>query len=379
MSASLRARTGNEPASELAVFIEPITRHFRADRLFAPLGIAGSYHEPYLAVREALGARSIPVHTADLLLSGERGAALNLYFSMGNLENYRQLARRDDVVLSGLFHIEAPIIHPSTYRRTADASKVFRRIFSFSTPEALSEFGCAGLTFQRYCIPEPYDGVLPQLWANRDRRFLTIISQNKRPPLANNELYTERLRVIEHFARTGSIDLYGLGWDGPPFRVGEHGVPARLLRVQRAVRKRLPNRGNGVWDDLIRSVYKGPVKSKHETMAGYTFAVCYENMVLEGWINEKIFDAFVVGTIPIFRGAPDVAKLIPATAFIDPREFSSYEELERFLRSLDKRAIDDYRESARAFMTSESYRPFSKQAFAEHFERAVLEDLASRR
>ena len=31
----------------IAVFVEPITYHFAADRLFEPHGYAGSYYEPF--------------------------------------------------------------------------------------------------------------------------------------------------------------------------------------------------------------------------------------------------------------------------------------------------------------------------------------------
>jgi hypothetical protein len=88
-----------------------------------------------------------------------------------------------------------------------------------------------------------------------------------------------------------------------------------------------------VYEDVIKRAWRGVVDSKHETMSEYTFAITYENMELEGWINEKIFDAFLVGTVPIFRGAPDVTDYIPEECFIDARRFGDYRELESYLRS----------------------------------------------
>jgi hypothetical protein len=324
--------------------------------------------------------RGIDVHTADFLLRGEKRAATNLYFALGTIRNYRRVAERQDAILSGLFHFEAPIVHPTTYRETPSASRFFKRVYSFSTPEALAYFGCAGLSFRKFMIPEPYDGIddrFERLWSRGDRKFLCMITQNKLPTLDYHELYTERLRLLEHFARTESIDLYGIGWEGMPFRVGERRLPQQVVRVQRFVQERLPFVKNHPYEKVIRKVYRGPVQSKHETMSGYTFAITYENMELDGWINEKIFDAFLVGTVPVFRGAPDVQEYIPEDCFIDARRFADFGEMEAFLRGLTEDEIGQYRENARAFLASERYRPFTKQAFAELLVEAAEDDLAT--
>ena len=97
-------------------------------------------------------------------------------------------------------------------------------------------------------------------------------------------------------------------------------------------------------------------------------------MVLRGWITEKIFDCLFTGTIPVYWGAPDIADHVPPECFIDMRRFGSYAELEAHLRSLSAQEICAYRQAARAFLASPQFRPFSKQAFAEHFVRMSEED-----
>ena len=152
-----------------------------------------------------LEGRGYHVHTADYLLSEERVYDLNVYFALGNVRNYRRIEKREDTIPSALFHFEAPIIHPTTYRETPAASRVFKRVYSFSTPEALAPFGCGRVKLEPFRIPEPYDGFderFDALWRRRDRKFLCMISQNKLPNLDYRELYTERLRLLEHFART---------------------------------------------------------------------------------------------------------------------------------------------------------------------------------
>ena len=361
----------------VTVFVEPITYHFAQDRLFEKHKHAGSYYEPFAAVRAAFAPYGIEVHTADHMREGRFLGDVNVYFSIGNTKHYRRLVSRRDVVLSALFHFEAPIIHPSVYRETPAAARHFGSIYSFSTSEGLAPFGCGGVDLKSFRIPEPRREVYEDLWQRTDRDFLVMISQNKRSMRSYNQIYTERLRAFEHYADTGSFDLYGVGWDQMPFKVGERRTPQHVVRAYRSVRQRLP------FDELypghatVRKVYRGVVDSKYEAMSRYTFALCYENMTLEGWINEKIFDAFLAGTIPIYLGAPDVADWVPKEAFIDRREFENYTELDSFLRSLGPAEVAQYREAARDFLASEQFEPFSKEAFADIFVRSLEHDLGT--
>jgi hypothetical protein len=361
---------------DIAVFVEPISRFFRNDVLFSPHGLGGSYYEPYGLVRERFAAHGIPVHTADFLHRGEHVRGTNVYFAISNLSGYEQLAHRSDVVLSGLFHTEAPIVQPSVYRGTPRAGEHFNRVFSFSTPAALASFGCADTTLERSLIPEPRAEVYEDLWQRGDRDFLTIITRNRGVP-GEGELYTERLRAMEFFGRTEEIDLYGVGWDDLPGRVGERRVkvPGTFVRVYRAGRRRVPFVKKYPHEDLVRRVYRGAVEDKYETLSRYTFSLTYENMVLDGWINEKLFDAMLVGTVPIYLGAPDITDWVPEDCFIDQRRFDGYAELREHLRSLSPEEIQGYREAARAFLVSERFRPFRKETFAAKFVESVEADL----
>ena len=143
-----------------------------------------------------------------------------------------------------------------------------------------------------------------------------MINANKLPRLSAGELYTERLRAVEYFNRFGEIDLYGIGWEGPAFRVTTSWAPRRA--------RALAHRARSGWERLrpptdplrvaARAAWRGPVASKAEVLGRYTFAICFENMVLEGWITEKIFDCFHAGTVPVYLGAPDVDRWILRSA-----------------------------------------------------------------
>src|SRR5262249_2475876 len=100
----------------------------------------------------------------------------------------------------------------------------------------------------------------------------------------------------------------------------------------------------------------------------------FENVAMQGWVTEKIFDWFVPGTIPIYLGAPDIRSYIPPACFIDMRRFSGDLELRDYLKCLGKSEVQRYRESGREFIASEQYSPFTRQYFTERMARIVEED-----
>lgn len=363
---------------DVALFIDPLSYHFERDRLFdsrhSPTG-GDDILGPYRYLREWLGERAVSVHTGDML-EDETAADLNLYVTMGIRRRYRRLAQRPDTILSAFFVPECPIVDPRLFVDLPAASRAFRRMYSFAEDPAMREFMPEDVSFHQFRFPYPFDGVDDEAWSRSSRGFLTIINGNKAPRLATRELYTERLRAVAFFEQRGAIDLYGVGWDGPPFRVGETRVPRPLRRIGYLAEQR--------WDRLrpgrdplraaARRAWRGSVASKSETLSRYTFAICFENMVMQGWVTEKIFDCLVAGTIPIYLGAPDIETWVDPACFVDMRRFAGYDELRDFLNALSPSEIGAFREAGREYFRSDRFRPFTKQAFAEIFGRILAED-----
>jgi hypothetical protein len=364
---------------KVALWLDPLYSYLEGDRLFDRAGPANADQilEPYVHLRERLGRHGVEVHTADLLASRQSSRAkTNLYVTMGTAKRYRELSHRPDTILSAFFVLECPIVEPRLFVDLDDASDAFRRLFSFAPDEAMEPFLRRSLTFRPSRFPYPFDRVDEQAWANRDRSFLTIINSNKVPRLKVRELYTERMRAVAYFSQRGEIDLYGRGWEGPAFRVGTTRVPRPVRNAGYRVER--------LWDRLrperhpllaaARSVYRGPVVSTVETLGSYTFSICFENMVLDGWVTEKIFDSLRAGTVPVYLGAPDIDSWVWPECFIDMRRFSGYDELREFLRGLSPAEIETYREAGRNYFASDEFRPFTKHALAEIFEQIVRED-----
>ena len=368
------------PTRSITLFVDPPSYHFERDRLFdvSRAQISGDrILEPYIHTRERLAALGVATHTADLLESGEVEARPgDLFVTVGMHRRYRKVHHRHGVLLSAFLVPECPIVNPPLYEELYDASHVFKRMYSFSEDDALRPFLRGPVTFRPFRYPYPFDRVDDGAWGRRERRLLVMINGNKLPPLKTRELYTERLRALEYFGDRGEIDLYGVGWDGPPFRVGDSRVPRAVRRLGYLAEKQWDRLRPGR-DPLLtaaRRAYQGPVVSKSDTLAGYVFSICFENMVLEGWVTEKIFDCLRAGTIPVYLGAPDIERWVWPECFVDMRHFAGYEELREFLHGLSPDEIQAYREAGRRYFASEEFRPFTKQAFAEIFQEIVRED-----
>jgi alpha(1,3/1,4) fucosyltransferase len=376
---SAAAMPATPSRARVALYIDPPTHHFLQDRLFDddPKRLNGDrQNAPFAHIRNTFAAAGIPVRTADYLPDAA-GDATNVYVSLGGLERFERLRARPDVVLSGFFALECPIVEPSLYRALPRVARAFRRVFSWSDSASLQRFTGSALTLTPCRWPQSFDDVHEAIWAGTDRKFLTMINANKLPRIYWQELYTERMRAVEFFSRTGEIDLYGKGWDGPSMRVGKTWVPWTVKRPWLDLQRRWQQMRPPPLLVAARSVYKGAAASKADVLGSYTFALCFENCILKGWITEKIFDCLFAGTVPVYWGAPEIAEVVPADCFIDMRQFTGYDDLRKFLRSLSGEAIARYRRCGREFLQSASYRPFSMEAFTGHFVEMLRADVPS--
>ena len=79
----------------------------------------------------------------------------------------------------------------------------------------------------------------------------------------------------------------------------------------------------------------------HETklrlIANYKFCLGFENTIAPDYVTEKFFEPLIGGTVPVYRGAPNIDLFAPGPkSFIDASKFSGPKELAEFLIYLDK-------------------------------------------
>jgi alpha-1,3-fucosyltransferase 10 len=71
--------------------------------------------------------------------------------------------------------------------------------------------------------------------------------------------------------------------------------------------------------------------------ACYKFALVLENSIAEDYVSEKFFHALMSGSVPVYRGAPNVAEFAPAEhCFINAADFSGAAELAAYLNWLNE-------------------------------------------
>lgn len=163
-----------------------------------------------------------------------------------------------------------------------------------------------------------------------NKKLCALFNSNK-STLGPNELYSERRRAIQFLSSTGEFDLYGPDWEGVPSWKGKTDTSFTF---------------------------------KVNNMRNYKFVICYENMGNQrGYVSEKLLDAFVGGCVPIYLGATNVTEYIPSNTFIDKRLFSSYEDLYKFMKSMNKETYLRYLKAADDFLNSPHIKRFSFDYF----------------
>jgi hypothetical protein len=154
--------------------------------------------------------------------------------------------------------------------------------------------------------------------------------------------------------------LYGVGWDTYHFK--DPFLPLNSIKfLTKLLRHKYPS-------------YKGAVKSKRNVLQKYKFAICYENARdITGYITEKIFDCFFAGCVPVYWGAPNITKYIPADTFIDKRKFRTYEQLYYYLKNMPDNEYLDYLYAIKDFVEGDTIYPFSAECFAEILSNKIME------
>lgn len=79
----------------------------------------------------------------------------------------------------------------------------------------------------------------------------------------------------------------------------------------------------------------GFVENKKEFLQKYKFNIASENSIVNGYITEKLVDAFNAYTVPIYAGPNDVIDEFNPDAFINLNDFASFEEMLKHIERID--------------------------------------------
>lgn len=327
------------------IYIDPSYKTFYSDGLFDLTNPVLNRDEqllPFHRLRDSLGSKGIVVHTADYLFkTNSQVTQQRDYYSLGILDNFERVLLEKRARLAVFVIMEPPMVLPALYAALPKIAAVFDRVYLHNTTgDGYSLEGVDATKLRRFYWPIPYDNVLEFYWSNSKRlKRVVVINGNHRPAHRKNEQYSLRIEAMAELAVLGVVDLYGIGW-GKWWARRSMWLPYWLNR------------------HAIMSIYKGVCKSKFEVLQNYEFCLCFENMVMDGYITEKIFDCLYAGTIPLYMGAHDISEYIPTDVFVDCRKFSSWTEMWHEVSSMPSAQLNQMREAGRAYLQSDMAKRF---------------------
>lgn len=325
------------------IYVAPSYSAFSKDKLFDASDPRLNRDDgllPNIRLRSNLAVRGAEIHTDDYLLnSAPNPGEVAEYYSFGILRDYDQLCSKYRLDLQAFIIFEPPLVAMKLYKALPLISRHFARIYLHNTHgDGYSLDGVDQTKLYKLFWPQPYDHVIDHYWSNNDRmRRLVVINGNHNPLLRlkynSGELYSTRISAMAELAKMDAVDLYGRGWN-------QWWHPNSMW---------LPYWLN--YPNLMR-IYKGSCTSKYEVLSRYHFCLCIENIAMDGYITEKIFDCLYAGTIPVYVGAKDIDQYIPKEAYIDGRQFRSWTEMWEAVRQFDIIHIARMKEAGRAFLMS---------------------------
>jgi hypothetical protein len=103
------------------------------------------------------------------------------------------------------------------------------------------------------------------------------------------------------------------------------------------------------WEKYKNQINYKPTKNRFldqektiDIMINYTFTLIIENCNAVNYVSEKIYDAFTVGSIPLYYGNNSELLNIPKDMYIDLKEFAP-KEIGKVIELMDEEMIEEYR------------------------------------
>ena len=314
------------------VFIDPPSKAFYKNRFFEDSELnRDDCLRPYINLKNELNDKGVDVNTFDLW----DGNSPMEYYSFGMLDHIEKVLAHPKVKMKAFYIFEPPIVDPSIYKALPKLTSMFEVVYIHNTHgDGYSLKGVNQSKLKKLLWPQPFSHVLEPYWSNSTRkRKVVVINGNHKPALRKNELYSKRIEAMVALAKFDMVDLYGRGWE----------------RWYSRASMWLP-----YWKNRksLMSIYKGSCESKYEVLNQYEFCLCFENMAMDGYMTEKLFDCLYTGTIPLYWGASDIGYYVPKNTYIDVSCFSDWREVNDYVKSLSNLDIEVMKQAGRVFIES---------------------------
>jgi len=303
---------------------------------------------PYFLLKEKLKALGHDIDTYDLFDKASKEPYALIFHDFP--KNIGYFIKKHQNAERYLYVYESPIKNKGN--QVPENYKCFKKVFTWNT----------NFVDNKKIFFVPYSQKIDatkNFLDFKNKKLCTAIFGHKLAS-APFELYSERIKAIKWFEKNhlNDFDLYGAGWDRYYFK-DKLFLLNRLSFLTRFFKQKFPS-------------YKGGANSKSDIYKNYKFALCYENASFDDYITEKIFDCFLGGCVPIYLGADNVEKFIPADTFIDKRRFPSYEGLYDFIKNMPEEGYNRYICAINKFLNSEKIRPYSAEYFANTITKEIV-------
>lgn len=226
----------------------------------------------------------------------------------------------------------------------------------------------------RLSFPSYWRNQLPAPMPWTQRKHAVLIAANKywcERKWARVHNTKDALRVLRHGLRKRLSPTYQSCW-----RLQLHDARFDLLQAL-GVRDQVEVFGRG-WDDTgnlppsqatklaaIRWVFKGPCDDKHELLSRYKFTIAYENTAYPGYVTEKVTDAMVAGSLPVYMGAPDIVEQLPSEAFINARALGSPEAISARMEQMTEADAVAMIDAGQKFLRTSQGQRYTYEGFGE--------------
>lgn len=288
----------------------------------------------------------------------EAVVALDFHLKSGNIDRDQTwvLQEREDDRANALYEIgakpwmltnfESPLFAPEFYDRAESISERFTHFVSF---EGLRERSRAK-QFHSLAFPSWGEDEMRPIHPWRDRNPYAFVVSNKHHAAmasadmraspswqwaADASLHDLRYQLIAYFYVKG-LELRGQGWEG----LRDTWAPAKNAR---------------------------PCRDKLEVLAHSRFTFVLENTRYVGNLTEKVIDAYLAGSVPIYLGDPRARDYLPRGSFIDA-DGKSFAEIHALCQALTEQDALTMIDIGRRWLLSDG-----KRHLSNHFAAWVLD------
>lgn len=81
--------------------------------------------------------------------------------------------------------------------------------------------------------------------------------------------------------------------------------------------------------------------SKEQAISSYKFTIAFENAITKDYVTEKFFQPLVMGSVPVYLGAPNIKEFAPSEqCYLNVNDFKSPQELAKYIMFLDENDLE---------------------------------------